>query len=1146
MVGTTALGPWKKGGNDLMKRGLKAGVLVLAAMVFGTVAWAFDAYFADSAGSKILQVQEGNYVYIVIKDEYKGACGIDEFQADLVIFDFKTGAYINAENQWFRQVDGTQPGLYFWVQAKGSSTKVAVPVGDRDGWGGTVGVLTGGDNNIPNYTHILGDIASAPTGVTWNDGAWMYVDEDVLGSPWSLYSVSALPNSRETARVNLEESTPNSAFFFGTTPNTTTSTDTDVYGRLENMDTLVLIVADDEEEWNIDQDQVKIIDTVSSLTVTPEEASYACAGVCENIVVEIDDPDENLNCNEVDYVPFFVIVNPGSWNPQTSSVVHDFCTLMMYGGVQTYDTVDKEFEDLNEPIRWYNIYGAVVTASQTPSGTLASRWIAYPREWLSGKYYLGSPTEGWVGRVLFFAAETGVNTGQFKFTWGNLQDLQEALGFSRFAPGTTIAFYYIDPNDFDDMTLATIRVAAPPEKQRSEVHFTNYMGTPIDNTQVDIGDALYVRVVDPKANDDACCQDDVLVHLCDPHNEDDSEYWRLDEVANDAGIFGPHAGMPLEPVWDAIGGYQLVFDDWKFQAFNEDTIFARYNSVDYYPADVNALGDGDANDGRFPPRVTVPIIVEDEDISVSPSGTKYTADGFLNHTPVQPHSVVITYSYSVTISGQSFSGTGEATDDGQGAIVGKVDLVKGSTDYGDIEVSGIIAYSSGQYSIEFTASPSTGYSVTSFSITDVKADYIAGHAGRYNPWDVAFALIKVSDTQVFDGTQHNMYFLNGKYEVVDAISISDNLYLEVHDPDQNENSSYRELIAGDWNKDADATDASDRGGDVDKLAASAGEDSAPVWWEHSTDSDIMTPEGASTFKPYLGKPDNDRSISGLAETVKIFIWNAHNGAWERMDLKETAPNSGIFRSTICVPVSGTEGLNASVGHTIMAFYQDPSNHSDVSIISIKVVGGEVTPPPGPTVSVEFDKDEYVGGETVTITVIDDQFAGQSQISGTDVLILKLNDNVIETWDTIPAVPGGDDNDFAVEYILAEDASGTLTVTYTQPFVGGKTVSDTATVGPAALQSVSDVSITPNPFDPSSEAATFALVTEPDGAKAETVTLMVFDLLGRKLFENTWNDVNSFTWDGGDYRSGAYIAVVVVEDSHLDAPFVWRGFVYIKR
>ncbi|RLE34445.1 hypothetical protein DRJ58_01890, partial [Candidatus Acetothermia bacterium] len=117
MVGTTALGPWKKGGNDLMKRGLKVGVLVLAAMVFGTVAWAFDAYFADSQGNKITQIWEGRRFWVVVDDRELGLCPPGRFTADLVIFDFKTGAYIKAENQWFRQVDGTQPGLYFWVQA---------------------------------------------------------------------------------------------------------------------------------------------------------------------------------------------------------------------------------------------------------------------------------------------------------------------------------------------------------------------------------------------------------------------------------------------------------------------------------------------------------------------------------------------------------------------------------------------------------------------------------------------------------------------------------------------------------------------------------------------------------------------------------------------------------------------------------------------------------------------------------------------------------------------------------------------------------------------------------------------------------------------------------------------------------------------
>jgi hypothetical protein len=67
---------------------------VMAAMVFGTMALAFDAYFSDAAGNKIGSVWEGQQVYIAIKDPDKGACGIDQFPADLVIFDFKTGAYL--------------------------------------------------------------------------------------------------------------------------------------------------------------------------------------------------------------------------------------------------------------------------------------------------------------------------------------------------------------------------------------------------------------------------------------------------------------------------------------------------------------------------------------------------------------------------------------------------------------------------------------------------------------------------------------------------------------------------------------------------------------------------------------------------------------------------------------------------------------------------------------------------------------------------------------------------------------------------------------------------------------------------------------------------------------------------------------------
>jgi hypothetical protein len=63
----------------------------------------------------------------------------------------------------------------------------------------------------------------------------------------------------------------------------------------------------------IDQGQIKIKDTVSKLEVTPAVIDYGC-GQCPNIKISVKDADENLNPGEIDYVPVFVIINPGSWN----------------------------------------------------------------------------------------------------------------------------------------------------------------------------------------------------------------------------------------------------------------------------------------------------------------------------------------------------------------------------------------------------------------------------------------------------------------------------------------------------------------------------------------------------------------------------------------------------------------------------------------------------------------------------------------------------------------------------------------------------------------------------------------------------------------------------------------------------------------
>ena len=943
---------------------------LVAAVVFSTMAFGFDAYFSDSQGNKIWQIWEGRRFWVVVDDRELGQCPPGEFFADLVIFDFKTGAYIQSDSARFLEIPN-ESGIYYWVDDVGN--KVWVQAGDRSDW-----------IDIQDMEHVLGTTA---LGDIWNDGNWIYLDEDV-DPPGFDGTVVDLPQNREAWRAQADA-----------------YDDTPIVGRLENMDTLVLIVAARHDERLIDQDQMKIIDTTAQITVEPTHLEYGCGAMC-NVRVQITDPDENLDPTEIDHVPFFLIINPGSWNPdsnQTDSIT-TFCALKMFGGV------DSGGNPRNIPIRWYNIYDAPVSYDVNNDGDTAdpgetSRFIDYPNDWLDN---------GIIAPVQFYAWETAPDSGVFVYDFGLLENLQALLGFDRFESGTTLAFYYLDPNDFDDFVLATAEVYDRPH---SETFITDANGIPVEEVRLGSHHGLYVRVYDADANIEACCQDKVVVHLCDPHNEDDSEYWMIDEVSNDSGIFASQAGMPLLPVWDAVGGYQLVFDSWTFEAFNEDSIYARYNSVEYEQEDLNLLGDGDPNDDHFPPRI--------------------------------------------------------------------------------VET-----------------------------------------ASRHQPWDVSFDLVKVYDFQVFEAEAetHHMRFLDGTYSPVEEIPLSGNLYLEVTDLDQNEQPLMRELIFGGWNKDAEA------GEDTDE-----DEDSNPVWemvagieGAPSNVDDLMTPNGA--LSPEL----ETYSITNIPATVKVFMWNAQRGTWERVDLRETAVGSGIFRSTTCVLVAdarhpGDGNLASQAGDTIFAFYQDPSNHSDISIIQIKVSEGGaagVTPPVGPQVA--FDANTYMPGDTVTVTVTDPRYAGATEIAGTGVLVITDSGGAeIASFDSLPQV---DSDQFQVSFVLPDDvALGTITATYTDPTLPTRQAQDTAEVIAAELEDVTGISVTPNPF---AVTTTFALVAEPAGAVADEFEITIYDLVGRKVAELAGTGVAELVWDGGDLRNGAYIYVATVTyDGTVE---VFRGFVYINR
>jgi hypothetical protein len=677
---------------------------------------------------------------------------------------------------------------------------------------------------------------------------------------------------------------------------------------------------------------------------------------------------------------------------------------MMYGG--NYD-VDNPY---NEPIRWYNIYEP-------------ERYIQYDNAaWWNPGWVAGTAP---LLKAVFFAAETGVNTGVFKLDLGNLEDFQQALWGDvaarnyKLPAGTTIAFYYIDPNDFDDMDLATIQIGDRPH---SQVFITDANGVPLTEVKLGAGwGGLYIRVYDADANVEACCQDKVVVHICDPHNEDDSEYYVIDEISNNSGIFFTQNGIPLLPFGTRWPVTSLSSTTGRWRASTRTPSSSSYNSVDYYQESLNALGDGNPND-------------------------------------------------EVTINGTSYPGF----------------------------------------------PPMINYT-----------------AARNQYWDVSFAKVKVYDYEVFDGTTHHMRFLDGNYQPVIEIPVSGLVYLEVTDLDQNEHPMMRELIFGGWNKDADP--------DTD-------EDSNPIWWVGLDDSDVMTPQGALSTAPFL----KDTSITGIPETVKIFMWNAQRGNWERIDLRETAVGSGIFRSTTCVLVSdsrnpGDGNLGSKAGDTIMAFYQDPSNHHDISIISIKVSegGAGAVTPPTVALSVAFDRTTYYPGDTVTITVTDEQYAGAAEIVGTNVLVLLDKDGgVITSWNKLEAV-AGQPGKFRVTYVLPETVKlGTITAKYTDPYMPTRTAQAQATVVAKALTNVTGITVSPNPFKTST---TFTIQAEPAGAVAAKITIVIYDLTGAKVAELTGTNTASVTWTGGNLRNGAYIYVATVEGGSPTKTFgPFKGFVYIER
>jgi len=523
----------QKGGTTLKKQlGVISVITLLVVTLFTLSAFATDAqmYFSsDKNGqNRVTNIQEGDEIWIVVIDNDQNIdCDIrDKMSPDIKIMDPKTGAYI----VWHRHdpFDAQAIGDADYLEETGADTGVfvshrAFKVGAREEWDDKTKHAHVVD--VPDTNHETDDFQ-------W--GNFIYMDgANSTGFADDRVWVEANPTFTPAAGFALPEAMLPLGTADARRPSTW-ATDADDYliGRFENMDTLIGMYQDPNDGTDVATGLMKIIDTEA--TITWDQQIYKDGRGAASITVV--DPDENLNCNEVEWVPVFIFVNPGSWNIQTTGYVYvnSFCALLEDGGFESSQT---RFDGTGaQPIRWYNIY--------------ETRYIYYPSQTASNKVMFPTYDSTGLVQVTFYAQETGVNTGVFQLNINKLAGPSGGdLGFKELYVRDVLVAYYLDPNDADDFKLATAYIE---ERQHSITSFTD--ANRADKDLFWIGrDPVYVQVIDSNANVDPCCPEQVVVHICDPHGEDDSEWLILDETSSNSPVFFTFAGTQLWPVWDALG-----------------------------------------------------------------------------------------------------------------------------------------------------------------------------------------------------------------------------------------------------------------------------------------------------------------------------------------------------------------------------------------------------------------------------------------------------------------------------------------------------------------------------------------------------------------------------------------------------------------
>jgi len=1007
-----------------------AGLILMFIAASFAGAWASDAqlYFStDKNGeNRVTKVREGDEIWIVVVDPDEDIdCDVrDKSWTDIKVMDTKTGAHIvwTSYLDEFGDADGDLRGDIGYVPYKGHWP------GETAGWLGadfleetdsSSGVFVSkrpfqigtrvdfGDNGrlhshiVGPYTGAIGD-AVDPIDFEW--GGYLYADGDgdehgddrIWVDQNGAFVLAQDPNEIPPVDPNPGDG---DAWL---PPGTGAAGDDYMLGRFENMDTLVGLYVDQNDPTDVALGLGKISDEKSTI----EWGREVYHDANEAALVTVIDLDENVNCDAVEYVPVFILVNPGSWNPLVDTSPTTFCALKRYGGV--IDLAGTMPADAR-PIVWYSIYDSGLTTADVD---LAGDGSNQPN--VDGTYYVEYPTAAddnvtafdtasasGVTRVMFYAEETGPDTGVFQF-WIN--DMLTDLGFNSLNERDVLVAYYIDPNDQDDFSLATAYIG---ERNHSVLRFTDSGRN--DESAFWIGrDPVYIEVNDGNANTDPCCPEKVVVHVCDPHEVDDAEWLILDELSSNSPVFFTNVGMRLTSVWDALGigdpdllgGYSLRLDNWELEAFNEDSVYARYNDVVYAEAAFPLLGDIDTATA-FPPEIQ------------------------------------------------------------------------------EVRVAN----------------------------------------------DVSFSLFEVGDTQVYDGDQLLMYFLDRQGNRVDGYFNSDCVFVEVVDPDQDEDRQRRERVDGYWDGRQNVPF-----GPMDFAA------NRPAAVCEFQDNEQHLVNGLLGDTNVFG----ERGVQA-DQWAKLYVLNPRNGRWAVIDLLETGIDTGDFVSVTCIDLVDRHEcvptLGVLPGDTILGVYHDPSNHSDVGWVSIKVgVGGAL--PTGSTLSfVDADGSPvaaYVEGDPIYVNVDDPSVAD----AGTLVDAVTIDG---ATYD-LTSVPGASGTFTSGPLDLGFVAGDTVTATYVDPSDPDDT--STASVSIVAVEfTVDRFYAGPSPFV---EETRFGFVGT---GLAETFAVKVYDLVGRLVWRAEAVNVLAVSWDGRSesgqqLANGAYVYVVVATGS--GSSFTDKGKVFVQR